>query len=147
VCTSSRKALIGRQALYNHNYKKHESGSKRKLLSVTGNVANSVPEFTISDMECIGGTERTTNNVLVEPLSNCHSSSHEFIKYALLDTPNFYCFSTLENQLYFKHHYMEEGPSLLVARSQDFVTDLVQKIEKTEVCFHVGMASLLFTLT
>jgi hypothetical protein len=98
-------------------------------------------------MECIGGTERTTNNVLVEPLSNCHSSSHELIKYALLDTPNFDCFSTLENQLYFKHHHMEEGPSLLVARSQGFVTDLVQKIDKTEVCFHVGMASLLCTLT
>jgi len=98
-------------------------------------------------MECIGGTERTTNNVLVEPLSNCHSSSHELIKYALMDTPNFDCFSTLENQLYFKHHHMEEGPSLLVARSQGFVTDLVQKIDKTEVCFHVGMASLLCTLT
>ena len=114
---------------------------------MTWNLAHSVPEFTISDMECIGDTERTTNKVLVEPLSNCHSSSHELIKYALLDTTNFDCFSTLENQLYFKHHHMEEGPSLLVARSQGFVTDLVQKIDKTEVCFHVGMASLLCTLT
>jgi hypothetical protein len=42
---------------------------------------------------------------------------------------------------------MEEGPSLLVACSQGFVMDLVQKIDKTEVGFHVGMASLLCTLT
>ncbi len=67
------------------------------------------------------------------------------MKYALLDTPNFDCFFTLENQFYFKHHHMEE--SLLVARSQGFVTDLVQKINKTEFCFHVWVASLLCTLT
>jgi hypothetical protein len=42
---------------------------------------------------------------------------------------------------------MEEGPSLLVARSQGFVTDSVQKIDKTEVHFHVKMASLLCALT
>jgi len=69
------------------------------------------------------------------------------MKYALLDTPNFDCFFTLENQFYFKHHHMEEGPSLLVARSQGFVTDSVQKIDKTEVHFHVKMASLLCALT
>jgi len=42
------------------------------------------------------------------------------MKYALLDLPSIDCYSSVENQLYFQHTHVEEGPSLLVARSQGF---------------------------
>jgi hypothetical protein len=60
------------------------------------------------------------NEVVDNFPSGDHSNPHVLMKYALLDLPSIDCYSSVENQLYFQHTHVEEGPSLLVARSQGF---------------------------
>jgi hypothetical protein len=59
VCDLSRKALIGKQALYNHNYKKH-SAKRRKLASEDDAITYSGLDMTSSHVECADVSELTT---------------------------------------------------------------------------------------
>jgi len=144
----TRKALIGKQALYNYNYKKH-SAKRRKLASEGDATSYSGLDMASSYVECADVSELTTadDGAVSKTALVDHDCSHVLLKYALQEFPNFECFSSLANRLYFQHQNMENGPSFLVARSQGFSLDLLHSLDELEVRFHLRMASLLCSLT
>jgi len=137
--------LIGQQALYNHNYKKHFVG-KRKRAAIH-DMDCSPPDFTINNTVDIGACETSYANEVVDNSPSGHSNPHVLMKYALPDLPSVDCYSSVKNQLYFQQNHVEKGPSLLVTRSQGFAMNCGPKIDELEVEVHFQMASLLCGLT
>jgi hypothetical protein len=107
----------------------------------------SPPDFTINNTIDIGVYETSYANEVVDNSPSRHNNAHVLMKYALPNLPSFDCYSSVKNQLYFQHNHVEEGPSLLVARSQGFAMNCGPKIDELEVEFHFQMASLLCSLT
>jgi hypothetical protein len=128
VCDSSRKALIGKQALYNHNYKNH-SAKRRKLASEDDAITYIGLDMASSYVEDDGALSNTA--------LDDHDCSHTQLKYALQEFPNFECFLL--------------GKSVVLStpthHSQGVPLDLMHSLDELKVRFHLRMSSLLCSLT
>lgn len=134
ACSSSRKPLIGKAALYNHNYRKHRSET-------------SMIDSTMAEATFPSNLDSEVLEVLEDSSHGAINSSHNLASFASVLPPSFGCYSSLESQLYFEQHNVGLGASYLVAKSQFKMPHVAGLLHVDEVNFHLKLSSLLCSLT